>query len=281
VTTSFNFKAGGSVTAGTRVATGLFTLALVGLGSTPALGQQGTCNWVSPAERVIVAELYTSQGCSSCPPADRWLSSQLSTPERSKNILALSFHVDYWNYIGWEDPYSKKQFTERQYAHKRAGNVSQIYTPQYVFSNREMRRWGQAGLVPQQLAAMQQDKAPVGLQVSLERRQANRVEIEVKTEWLDERYSGGRVFLAFYEDNLSQQVKAGENRGELLKHDRVVRHLSEVKKVSPTSKVQVFNHTLPSDWNQNNVGLGVIVENNESNTVLQALNVPKALGQCS
>lgn len=78
-----------------------------------------------------------------------------------------------------------------------------------MFSNREVRRWGQAGLIPQRLAAMQQDKAPVGLQVSLERKAANQVEIKVKTEWLDERYSAGRMFLALYEDNLSQQVKSG------------------------------------------------------------------------
>ncbi|MEW6205622.1 MAG: DUF1223 domain-containing protein [Pseudomonadota bacterium] len=269
------------MTKGVNLMAGTGALALIGLSSGNAFAQQGTCKWTSPAERMIVAELYTSEGCSSCPPADRWLSSQLTTPERSSSILALSFHVDYWNYIGWEDPYSKRQFTERQYAHKRAGNVSQIYTPQYVFSNREVRRWGQAGVVPQRLTAMQQDKPPVGLQVSLERKAANQVEVKVKTQWLDERYSGGRVFVAFYEDNLSQQVKAGENRGELLKHDRVVRHLSEAKKVSPATQVQVFNYTLPADWNQSNVGLGVIVENNESNTVLQALNAPKALGQCS
>ena len=89
------------------------------------------------------------------------------------------------------------------------------------------------------------------------------------------------MLLVLYEDNLSQQVKAGENRGELLKHDRVVRHLSEAKKVSIASNVQVFSLTLPADWNQKNVGLGVIVENNESNIVLQALNAPRALGQCS
>jgi len=269
MTNGLNFMAGASA------------LTLFGLGSAPAFGQQSACSWVSNAERMIVAELYTSEGCSSCPPADRWLSIHLSSPERSRHILALSFHVDYWNYIGWEDPYSKKQFTERQYAHKRAGNVSQIYTPQYVFSNREVRRWGQAGLLPQRLAAMQQDKAPVGLQVSLERKSANQVEVRVKAEWLDERYTSGRMLLAFYEDNLSQQVKAGENRGELLKHDRVVRHLSEAKKVSTASNVQVFSLTLPADWNQKNVGLGVIVENNESNSVLQALNAPKALAQCS
>lgn len=246
-----------------------------------AWAQASTCTWTSPAQRMIVAELYTSEGCSSCPPADRWLSSQLATADRSKNILALSFHVDYWNYIGWEDPYSKKQFTERQYAHRRAGNIGQIYTPQYVFSNREVRRWSQAGLISQRLASMQQDKAPVGLQVSLERKGVNQVEIKVKTEWLDERYSSGRIYLAFYEDNLSQQVKAGENRGELLKHDRVVRHLSEYRKVSTTLREQVFNQTVPVDWNKNNVGIGVVVESNESNIVLQALNAPRALGQCS
>lgn len=238
------------------------------------------CTWVSPAERMIVAELYTSEGCSSCPPADRWLSSQLATPERATNILALSFHVDYWNYIGWQDPYSSKQFTARQYAHKSRGNVSQIYTPQYVFSNREVRRWGQAGLIPQQLAAMKQDKAPISLNMSLERKQNNQVEIRVKTEWLDDRYKSGKLLLALYEDKLSQQVNSGENRGELLQHDRVVRHLGQPVPVSSSDSMKVFTQSIPADWRLSNIGIGVIVENNESNTVLQALNAPGALARC-
>jgi hypothetical protein len=254
---------------------------LFGVASTPVLSQNGNCSWTSPAERMIVAELYTSEGCSSCPPADRWLSSQLATAERSANILALSFHVDYWNYIGWEDPYSKKQFTERQYAHRRAGNVSQIYTPQYLFSNREIRHWVQAGLIPRQLAASKVDKAPVALQVFLERKAQNMVEIRVKTEWLDQRYKTGRILLALYEDALSQQVRTGENRGELLRHDRVVRYLSQPQPVAPGMNASVFRYTIPADWKQKNVGIGVIVENSESNTILQALNAPGALGQCS
>jgi len=255
-------------------------LALIGLSSAPALGQQVICNWTSPAERMIVAELYTSEGCSSCPPADRWLSSQLTTPERSSSILALSFHVDYWNYIGWEDPYSKRQFTERQYAHKRTGNISQVYTPQFVFSNREARRWSHAGVIPQRLEAMKQDTAPVAVHASLERKSKDTVEIKVKTDWLDDRYSKGRVWLALFEDDLSQQVSAGENRGELLRHDRVVRYLSQPETVSTGKPNHVFRHTIPADWTQENVGIGVIVDNNESNTVLQALNAPKALGLC-
>ncbi|BET26279.1 uncharacterized protein DUF1223 [Limnobacter thiooxidans] len=253
----------------------------VGVVLNPTGALANTCNWTSTPERMIVAELYTSEGCSSCPPADRWLSSQLTTPERARSILALSFHVDYWNYIGWQDPYSSKQFTQRQYAHKSRGNVSQIYTPQYVFSNREVRRWGQAGLIPQQLAAMKQDKAPISLHMSLERKQANQVEIKVKADWLDERYKAGRMFIALYEDKLSQQVKAGENRGELLRHDRVVRHLSQAVAVSSADSVRVFTQTIPADWNQENVGIGVIVENSESNTVLQALNATGALARCS
>lgn len=249
--------------------------------SPTAFAQNNTCSWNSPSERMIVAELYTSEGCSSCPPADRWLSSQLATPERSPHILALSFHVDYWNYIGWEDPYSSKQFTQRQYAHKRAGNSSQIYTPQYVFSNREIRGWSRAGLVPQQLAAMKADKAPIAVQLVLERKQGNSVEFKVKTDWLDNRYKSGKVYLALYEDALSQQVRAGENKGELLKHDRVVRYLSQPKAISKVTADTIFTHTIPADWKQRNVGVGVIVENEESNTVLQALNVPKAFGQCS
>lgn len=239
------------------------------------------CKWVSPAERMIVAELYTSEGCSSCPPADRWLSSQLATPERTANILALSFHVDYWNYIGWQDPYSNKQFTARQYAHKSRGNISQIYTPQYVFSNREVRRWGQAGLIPQRLAAMKQDKAPISLHMSVERKLASQVEIRVKTDWLDDRYKAGKMLVALYEDKLSQQVKSGENRGALLRHDRVVRYLGEPVAVSTGDSTKVFTQSIPADWNLDNIGIGVIVENSESNTVLQALNAPRALARCS
>lgn len=256
------------------------TLALLAGTVTPGFAMGKTCTWTSPTERMMVAELYTSQGCSSCPPADRWLSKQLVTAERSSRILALSFHVDYWNYIGWADPYSNKQYSERQYAHKRAGNISQVYTPQFVFSNREARRWSHAGVIPQRLEAMKQDTAPVAVHASLERKSKDTVEIKVKTDWLDDRYSTGRLWLALFEDDLSQQVSAGENRGELLRHDRVVRYLSQPKTVSTGKPNHVFRHTIPADWNQENVGIGVIVDNNESNTVLQALNAPKALGLC-
>ncbi|MCR2747618.1 DUF1223 domain-containing protein [Limnobacter parvus] len=254
--------------------------ALFGTFGAPGLAHAKTCAWTSPAERMIVAELYTSQGCSSCPPADRWLSKQLVSAERSSRILALSFHVDYWNYIGWADPYSNKQYSERQYAHKRVGNIGQVYTPQFVFSNQEVRRWSQASVIPQRLEAMKQDTSPLALHASLERKSPNSVEISVKTSWLDDRYKKGRMWLALYEDNLSQQVNAGENNGETLRHDRVVRYFSKPEMVSTDKPTHVFRYTIPADWNQENVGIGVIVDNNESNTVLQALNAPKALGLC-
>lgn len=248
--------------------------------SLPAHASQIECNWSSPTQRLIVAELYTSEGCSSCPPADRWLESQLTSEEVSSNILALSFHVDYWNYIGWEDPYSSKQFTQRQYEHKRAGHVSQIYTPQFVFSNREVRRWGQAGLIPRQLAAMKTDKAPIGLHMSLERKSASKVKIQVDTEWLDDRYDSGVMSVVLFEDKLAQRVTAGENKGELLQHSRVVRQLIKPAQVSNSRRTHVVEINIPEQWKQQNTGIGVIVENRESGTILQALNAPNALGKC-
>jgi hypothetical protein len=116
--------------------------------------------------------------------------------------------------------------------------------------------------------------------MSLERKQNNPVEIKVKTEWLDDRYKSGKLLLALYEDKLSQQVNSGENRGELLQHDRVVRHLGQPVPVSSSDSMKVFTQSIPADWRLSNIGIGVIVENNESNTVLQALNAPGALARC-
>lgn len=86
-------------------------------------------------------ELYTSQGCSSCPPAEQWLSSFTQHSELWKTLFPLAFHVSYWNYIGWKDPYSKRAFSQRQYDHLNAKNTGQVYTPQFVINGKEWRGW--------------------------------------------------------------------------------------------------------------------------------------------
>lgn len=91
--------------------------------------------------KTTVIELFTSEGCSSCPPADNWLSGFKSDPRLWKQIIPLAFHVDYWDYIGWRDRFASPAFSARQSDHKKQGNIRSVYTPGLVVDGREWRGW--------------------------------------------------------------------------------------------------------------------------------------------
>ncbi|NNJ90243.1 MAG: DUF1223 domain-containing protein [Gammaproteobacteria bacterium] len=88
-----------------------------------------------------IIELYTSQGCSSCPPAESWLGKFKDDPRLWKTLFPLAFHVDYWDYIGWKDIYAQPAFTQRQKNYKKENRLSSIYTPGFVINGKEWRGW--------------------------------------------------------------------------------------------------------------------------------------------
>ena len=92
-------------------------------------------------QRVHLIELFTSQGCSSCPPAEVWLSKLKSEPGLWKNFVPLAFHVDYWDYLGWRDPWATKEFSDRQRNYAEAWRRDSVYTPGFVLNGREWREW--------------------------------------------------------------------------------------------------------------------------------------------
>lgn len=175
--------------------------------SAPALAtaQGGACSARSAAQPPAVVELYTSEGCSSCPPADRWFSTLKGRPD----VLALAFHVNYWDRLGWPDRFANAETTERQHLVQRAGAAPYVYTPQVVQNGRDWRGWSERGLQP--LAA-----SPIV--VALER-SGTRVTANVTGAAAGQRLAG---YWAVLEDGHVSRVKAGENAGETLKHDHVV-----------------------------------------------------------
>ena len=88
---------------------------------------------------VALIELYTSQGCSSCPPAEKWLGNLENSGVKSDQAIPLALHVDYWDYIGWEDQFSQKYFTQRQYQYRKTNHSSSVYTPQIMFNGKDVR----------------------------------------------------------------------------------------------------------------------------------------------
>lgn len=95
--------------------------------------------FISGVRTTDMLELYTSEGCSSCPPADRWFTSLKSDSGVFEQFIPLAFHVDYWNYLGWDDRFASSEYSNRQRKHVAAGNVRQSYTPQVVLNSKEWR----------------------------------------------------------------------------------------------------------------------------------------------
>lgn len=162
----------------------------------------------SSDQRTTVVELYTSEGCSSCPPADRWVSSLRDDPSVFKGLLPLVFHVDYWDRLGWKDPYASKAYSQRQYALVRESILSQAYTPGIVVDSQEWRQWfrGQRDL-----------KTTV--------QPANILSVSLQDKLLTAEYDTDKAYIlnvAYLGMGIRNNVLAGENRGKQLQHDFVV-----------------------------------------------------------
>jgi hypothetical protein len=171
----------------------------------PALAQSaGSCSARSAATPPAVIELYTSEGCSSCPPADKWLSAL----KGRNDVIALAFHVNYWDRLGWPDRFANTATTERQHLLQRTSGAAYVYTPQVVMNGQDLRGWSGAALKP--LPA-----SPVTVTLA---REGNTVRATVGAG-ASQRLGG---YWAVLEDGHVSRVKAGENSGETLSHDHVV-----------------------------------------------------------
>lgn len=224
--------------------------------------------------RTPVVELYTSEGCSSCPPADDWLRQLGASLNRDFSAVPLAFHVDYWNYLGWPDPYSRPAFTARQRQAAANNRRRTIYTPAFLVDGRETR--GGAAVV-RSIESANAQKAQARVAVRVVRRDDGagiRALIEV-----DNNAPGASVYaahVAVYENGITRRIGAGENRGRTLKHDFVVRHWSApifIRRGVNRSEVDV---DIPADWNRPNLGLAVVVQNRRTFRTLQAVNTSLA-----
>ena len=116
-----------------------------GLSLSPSISAQ---TFQSSNTQNQLLELFSSQGCSSCPPAERWVSKQLNHPELWNQFIPIVFHVDYWDYLGWKDPFSSKSYSERQRMYHHQGGISSVYTPGMLLNGQEWRGWYRGHKLP-------------------------------------------------------------------------------------------------------------------------------------
>jgi hypothetical protein len=175
--------------------------------------------FTSSSAQVQLVELYTSEGCSSCPPADRWLSAFTQDARLWQNIVPVAFHVDYWDYIGWKDRFASPEYSQRQQEYARAGGVSQVYTPGIVVQGKEWRGWFSNPSL--ELEAGQ----PIG-QLQIELADGNRGEVSFEPSTTVP--ADLTVNVALLGFDLTSDIKNGENSGRTLHHDFVVLGLTKV-----------------------------------------------------
>lgn len=170
------------------------------------------------ADKLTVVELYTSQGCSSCPPADTYLG---KLAERD-NIIALSFHVDYWDYIGWKDPYALPENTNRQRAYARDLGMGYVYTPQMVVQGMAHTTGSNRGAVENLIRDL---KGAKRLDISIKHGDGGLV-LDIPGGTFDD--EDARIFIATYDAKHENDVSRGENAGHKLAHYNVVREMTEI-----------------------------------------------------
>ncbi len=230
-----------------------------------------TCNGSSGAQRVPLLELYTSEGCDSCPPTDRWVSALPARGLTAERVVTLAYHVDYWNYLGWRDPFAHARYTERQrFANARIGNRT-IYTPQLMLDGKDYRRGGLRDEFADRIALLNREKPGADIALSISTA-AGTAEGKARIS-LHRKDAGAALFLALYENNLANQVSAGENKGKHLRHDFVVRELEGPFAVDTRSAVSHKFNVAPS-WKTRDLGIAAFVQAAATGEVLQALALP-------
>lgn len=219
--------------------------------------------------QTAVVELYTSEGCSSCPPADRWLSQLVDLPKDELDVLALAFHVDYWDYLGWKDRFSNADYTRRQRQLGANNRQSTIYTPEFFVNGMEAR--GTSNILDKIQQANAQ-RAALALELTVSREQSSLV-IDLHSP--GERETVGQIHLRYlvYENNLSTEVKRGENSGETLRHQQVVRYMSPAKNLQLDNRYQI---AIDPAWKTEHVGVAVLITSPGDQHYLQALHTPVA-----
>ena len=226
---------------------------------------------VPPADPVpVVVELFTSEGCSSCPPADAVLIDLIEhQPVAGAQVIGLSEHVDYWDRQGWKDPFSDHLFTQRQTAYASTSGSTDVYTPQmFVDGSAPFVGSDRAAALAAIRRAAAQPKPPMTLSVSA-------ASVFTVTIGANRATAGAPVWLAIVEDGLSSMVTGGENSGRALRHAAVTRRLTSLGKANKDGS---FAHEgaleLDPHWKKSALHAIVIVQPGSFGRIAAARSIP-------
>lgn len=225
------------------------------------------CTAASGPATAALVELYTSEGCSSCPPADKWLSALVDP-----RVVPLALHVDYWDYLGWRDRFADARFSTRQREVVGRGGGRVVYTPQVLLDGRDFRAWRDGAAFAHALAATAAKPARARLALAAERTSAGwsiRLDGQVAA-----RKGRAHAYLAVYENGLASEVRAGENAGARLRHGHVVREWAGPIAAGADGRIAFSRMLSRPEIDFTRAGIAAFVEDPDSGEILQALALP-------
>ena len=228
------------------------------------------CSAKSGASTVPLLELYTSEGCSSCPPADKWLG---GLKQDTSKFTPLAFHVDYWDYIGWKDKFSKAEYSDRQRKGAAFAGAGFVYTPQFVMNGRDFKGWDNSRL-NEKIESSQKLASRANLSLDAVTQANGDITLKASAQAVKPTDAKNTdVFIALYENKLVSKVNAGENSGRELKHDYVVREFFGAYQISNQNEFSK-NFTLKPEWKGRDAGAVIFVQNSQTGEILQSLALP-------
>lgn len=234
---------------------------------------QAACEAHSGPKTAALVELYTSEGCSSCPPADRLLSRLRDAVGRDAEVVPLSLHVDYWDGIGWKDSFAQARFDQRQSLLVRKSGRETVYTPQFFVAGRELRAW-QTGL-SDGVRQVNARAAAADIRIRAQATGAGSLAVHVDAHTA---VDAAALYVSVTESGLVSRVTRGENRGVTLGHDHVVRSLYGPLPFGAGESVFLREVPLAPGWVRENVEVVAFVTDERSAQVLQALAASACTG---
>ena len=233
------------------------------------------CDAHSGPRIAALVELYTSEGCSSCPPADRQLSQLAHVLDASAEAVPLALHVGYWDRLGWADRFAQDGFAQRQAWLAQANRQRTVYTPEFFVAGAEIRSWRRS--LRDVVHDVNARPASAAIRVHAVVSSGNVITLDAAATAPADKASTA-LYLAVAENGLVSEVKAGENKDATLKHDHVVRAWLGPFRLTG-GKVQVRREiALPADWQRDRLEAIAFVQDEQSGAVLQALRTTPCPG---
>ncbi len=225
------------------------------------------CTVQSGPGTMALVELYTSEGCSSCPPADR----QLGQMRQNLKLVPLALHVGYWDNLGWKDAFAQDEFARRQSWLVRIAGRRTVYTPQFFVNGTDVR----PSAVADEARRLNDQPAQAGIRLQAHAAGGDALAIDATAR---SAIDGAALYVAVAENGLSTQVRAGENGGRRLNHEHVVRAWIGPIKLQDGSVELRRSVPLAKDWRRDRLEVSAFVQDQHDGRVLQAVGANRCLG---